>query len=772
MGEFAIGQSVPRFEDPRLLRGGGQYVDDIVLPRMAFGHVLRSPHAHAKIRKIDIAAAKAAPGVLAVLTGEDWIKSGWGNMPVPATHKRRDGSPNFQPPYPALVKDRVRFIGDYVAFVVAETKNQAMDASELIEVDYEPLPAILGTGQAANAGVPLVWENCPNNICFTAIHGDKAKTEAAFAKAAHIVKQHLVINRVTTASMEPRGSVGDYNAITDHYTIYTTLQRAHPYRAELAKLVLKVPEHKVRVIAPDIGGSFGMKSAIYNEVPLCLLGSKVTGRPVKWMSTRSEAFLSDAMARDNVTEAELALDKDGTFLAFRVNSFVNAGAYLQSGFQAYTGNLGTLAGVYRTPAMYVELTAVFTHTQPCRPYRGNGRPEAAYVIERMVDVAAKQLKMDPAELRRKNYIPPELMPFKTSLTFTYDLGEFEKGMDMALKLADVAGFAKRKTELKKRGKLRGLGMSNTIERAAAPSFEGAEIRFDRGGTVSIFSGSINQGQGHETTFKQVVADKLGIHPNDIEYIQGDTDKVFFGEGTGGSRSATMSGAAFHNAGEKVITKAKAIAAFNMKVDAADVNFNEGIFSSTKSNQTMTIKDVALASLNPAKIPNDMEAGLYATAVYKADVENFPNGVHVCEIEVDPDTGKSEIVRYSVVDDVGTVMNPLLLKGQIVGGVAMGVGQILKEDIHFDSEGQLTTGSFMDYAMPRAHDFCPIEVKANPVPTKTNPLGVKGAGEAGCVGAMPAVANALVDALAEFGVQHIAMPATPEVVWRAIGNGKG
>ena len=415
---------------------------------------------------------------------------------------------------------------------------------------------------------------------------------------------------------------------------------------------------------------------------------------------------------------------------------------------------------------------MFTHTQPCRPYRGNGRPEAAYVIERMVDVAAKQLKMDPAELRRKNYIPPESMPFKTSLTFTYDSGEFEKGMDMALKLADVAGFAKRKAESKKRGKLRGLGMSNTIERAAAPSFEGAEIRFDRGGTVSIFSGSINQGQGHETTFKQVVADKLGIHPNDIEYIQGDTDKVFFGEGTGGSRSATMSGTAFHNAGEKVITKAKAIAAFNMKVDAADVNFDEGIFSSTKSNQTMTIKDVALASLNPAKIPNDMEAGLYATAVYKADVENFPNGVHVCEIEVDPDTGKSEIVRYSVVDDVGTVMNPLLLKGQIVGGVAMGVGQILKEDIHFDSEGQLTTGSFMDYAMPRAHDFCPIEVKANPVPTKTNPLGVKGAGEAGCVGAMPAVANALVDALAEFGVQHIAMPATPEVVWRAIGNGKG
>jgi carbon-monoxide dehydrogenase large subunit len=771
MGEFAIGQGVPRFEDPRLLRGGGKYVDDITLPGMAFGHVLRSPHAHARIKSIDTSKAVAAPGVLVVLTGDDWVKSGWGDLPVPVTHKRRDGSPNYKPRYPALVKDIVRFVGDYVAFVVAETKNQAMDACELIEVEYEPLSAVLGTADAAKPGVALVWGDCKDNICFTAIHGDKAKTEEAFAKAAHIVKEHLVINRVTTASMEPRGSVGDYNAITDSYTIYTTLQRAHPYRAELAKLVLKVPEHKVRVVAPDIGGSFGMKSAIYNEVPLVLLASKKIGRPVKWMSTRSEAFLSDAMARDNVTDAELALDKDGTFLAFRVSSFVNAGAYLQSGFQAYTGNLGTLAGVYRTPAMYVESTAVFTHTQPCRPYRGNGRPEAAYVIERMVDVAAKQLGIDPTELRRKNYIPPEAMPFKTSLTFTYDSGEFEKGMDMALKLADVAGFDKRKSESKKNGKLRGLGMSNTIERAAAPSLEGAEIRFDRGGTVQIFSGSINQGQGHETTFKQVVADKLGIHPNDIEYIQGDTDKVFFGEGTGGSRSATMSGSAFLQASDKVITKAKAIAAHALKVDAADVNFNEGIFSSTKTNQTITIKEVAENAANPAKLPKTMEAGLFATAVYRADAENFPNGVHVCEVEVDPETGCVEVVKYSVVDDVGTVMNPLLLKGQIVGGVAMGVGQILKEDINFDGDGQLTTGSFMDYAMPRAHDFCSIEVKANPVPTKTNPLGVKGAGEAGCVGAMPAVANALVDALAEFGVKHIAMPATPEVVWRAISNGK-
>ena len=772
MGEFAIGQAVPRFEDPRLLRGGGNYVDDMVLPGMAFGHVLRSPHAHAKIRSIGVTKARAAPGVLAVLTADDWIKSGWGDLPVPGGHKRRDGSPNYRPRYPALVKDRVRWVGDYVAFVVAETKHQAADAAELIEVDYEPLPAIVATGAAAKPGAPLVWEDCKDNICFVQIHGDKAATDAAFAKAAHVVKQRLVINRVTTASMEPRGSIGDYNPSNGHYTIYTTLQRAHGYRSELAKSILKVPEHKVRVVAGDIGGSFGMKSAIYNEVPLVLLASKLIQRPVKWMSTRSEAFLSDAQARDNVTDAEIALDNDGTFLALRVFSTVNAGAYLQAGFQAYTGNLGTLAGVYRTPAMYVESTAVFTHTHPMRPYRGNGRPEAAYVIERMVDVAAAELKMDPAEIRRRNYIAPEAMPFKTSLTFTYDSGEFEKGMDMALKLADVEGFKKRRAESKKRGKLRGLGMSNTIERAAAPSFEGAEIRFDRSGTATILSGSITQGQGHETVFKQVVADRLGLHPDDIEYIQGDTDKVGFGEGTGGSRSATMSGSAFHQASDKIITKAKAIAAHNLKVDLADVNFAEGIFSSAKTNQTVTIKDVAQNAVNPAKLPQNMEVGLFASAVYTSQVENFPNGTHICEVEIEPETGHVEIVRYSVVDDVGTVMNPLLLKGQIVGGVAQGVGQILMEDIAFDAEGQLVTGSFMDYAMPRARDFSPIEVKANPVPTKTNPLGIKGAGEAGCVGAMPAVANALVDALSEFGVRHIAMPATPEVVWRAIGNGNG
>jgi carbon-monoxide dehydrogenase large subunit len=584
-----------------------------------------------------------------------------------------------------------------------------------------------------------------------------------------VVKHRFVINRVTAATMEPRGCIGDYNPTDGRYTAYTTLQRVHPYRADLAP-ILKVPESKIRVVAGDIGGSFGMKSAVYNEVALVLLASKLLGRPVKWISTRSESFLCDAQARDNVTDAELALDKDGNFLGMRVTTLASIGAYLQTGMQAFTGNIGTLAGVYRTPAIHADVTAVFTHTNPVRPYRGNGRPEAAYVIERLVDLAADELGVDPAELRRRNYISPAAMPFKTGLTFTYDNGEFEKSMDMALKLADVAGFEKRRGEARKRGKLRGLGMSNTIERAAAQGFEGAEIRFDKSGAVTLFSGSVTQGQGHETIYKQIACDRLGIDPEEVYYIQGDTDQVFLGEGTGGSRSATLGGSAVDAAADKITAKGKKIAAHVLKVDAADVNFADGVFSSPKTNRTLTIKEVADIALDPAKLPKDMEVGLIATATYTAPVQNFPNGCHICELDIDQDTGEVEIVRYSVVDDVGTVLNPLLLKGQIVGGVAQGVGQILMEDIRFDDDGQILTGSFMDYAMPRATDISAVEVKSNPVPTATNPLGVKGAGEAGCVGAMPAVANALVDALSHLGIRHVEMPATPERLWRAIHHG--
>ena len=766
MGEFAIGQGVSRFEDPRLVRGDGRYTDDIKLPGLAHGVVLRSPHAHAKIKSIDTAAAKSAPGVLAVLTSADIKAAGYGDLPVPGGLKRRDGSPMYRPRYPILVEDRVRWIGDSVAFVVAETVAQALDAAEMITVDYEELPAVTSTAEAPKPGAPRVWDDCPDNICFVELIGDKAAVDAAFARAAHVTRHRFVINRITAATMEPRGAVGDYSAADGRYTIYTPIQRPHPTRADLAKL-LKVPESKVRIVTGDTGGSFGMKSPIFNETPLVLLASKLTGRPVKWISTRTEAFLSDAQARDNVTEAELALDKNGIFIAFHVKTFAAIGAYLQHSMPAFVLNAGTLAGVYRTPVMHVDITAVFSNTNPMRPYRGNGRPEAAYVIERMVDLAAAELGMDPTELRRRNYVPPSAMPFKTGLTFTYDSGEFEKNMDLALDLADRKGVKARKAEARKRGKLLGFGLSNTIERAGAPSTEGAEVRFDRSGSLILFSGSNSQGQGHETVFKQLVCDRLGLDPKEAQYIQGDTDQVFYGEGTGGSRSATLAGSAFHLATEKVVTKARAIAANMLKVEEADLKFDEGVYSTNKTNRTLSVKEIAAASFDTANLPRGMEPGLFATAVYKAPVNNYPNGCHTCELEIDRETGKVEITRYSVVDDFGTVLNPLLLHGQVHGGIAQGAGQALMEDIHFDASGQLVTASFMDYAMPHAHDLCDMEVESNPVPTKTNPLGVKGAGEAGCVGALPAVANALVDALSEFGVRHIEMPATPERIWRAM-----
>jgi carbon-monoxide dehydrogenase large subunit len=767
MGDFALGQAVPRFEDPRLLKGGGRYVDDTVLPQMAYGHVLRAPHAHARVRAIDTAAARAAPGVLAVLTGADWRDSGWRDLPTAAGNRRRDGSPAYRPRYPALVADRVRWVGDYVAFVVAETRHQAADAAELIAVDYEPLPAVVSTEAALQPGMPRVWDEAPDNISFVYLEGDRAATDAAFAGAAHIVKRKFIINRVTAATMEPRGAIGDYNAAENRYTIYTTLQRIHGYRAELSQ-VLREPESRLRVIAGDIGGSFGMKSAIYNEVALVLLASKRVGRPVKWTSTRSEAFLGDAQARDNVTEAELALDPEGRFLGLRVRTIAAVGAYPQAGSNAFVNNLGTLAGVYRTPVVHADVTAVYTHTNPMRAYRGNGRPEAGYVIERIVDEAAHELGIDPVELRRRNTIPPEAMPFKSGLTFTYDCGEFEKCLDLALDLADAADFEARRAAARRGGKLRGLGIANTIERAAAGGFEAAEIRFDRSGTVTLVSGSVTQGQGHETVYKQLLCDRLGLHPDQVHYLQGDTEKVAIGEGTGGSRSATLGGSAVHLATERIVTKAAAIAGRLLHAEAGEVRFEDGRFSAPRSNRSLSVAEIARESLNPASLPDGMDLGLIAGATFSCIEQNFPNGCHVCELEIDEETGAVEILRYSVVDDVGTVMNPLLLEGQIVGGIAQGVGQVLLEDIRFDAgSGQLLTGSFMDYAMPRADTLAAFDCASHPVPTETNPLGVKGAGEAGNVGALPAVGNALADALRPLGVSDIAMPATPERLWRAL-----
>jgi carbon-monoxide dehydrogenase large subunit len=773
MGKYAIGQPVWRAEDQRLLKGGGRYVDDVQLPHTAYGAVLRSPHAHARIRGIDTDAAKAAPGVLLVLTDADWQASGFGDLPNAKGRKRRDGSDSYVTPIYPLVSERVRRVGDGVAFVVAESRAQAQDAAELIEVDYEELPSVTDTAKAFEPGAPLVWDDCPDNICFVHQGGDKEAADKAFESAAHVVSHTFVINRVIAAAMEPRACVADYNKAEDAYTLYTTLQGVHPYRSQLANRVLKVPENRVRVIAQDVGGSFGMKSNIYAEGPLCLLASRILTRPVKWTSTREEAFLSDNHGRDNVVDVSLALDADHNFTGVRVKSIANLGAYCTNSTpNPAFNNIGGVAGVYKTPVIHVDVTGVFTHSNSTSPYRGAGRPEASYMIERIIDIAADELGLDPVELRRQNTIPPDAMPFKTGLNQTYDCGEFQKNLDLALKAADYEGFEARRAESRKRGKLRGFGMSNTIERAAGPGIEGAELRFDRTGTATILAGSVTGGQGHETIYKQIVCDQLGLDFDDVNYVWGDTDKVPFGHGTGGSRSATHGGTAVSLATGKVLDKATKLAAHMLEVDEKDVNFEDGVFSSPNSNRSLTMKEVAKAAVNPGNLPEGMEPGLVATGVQRAKVANFPNGSHVVELEIDEETGEVEVLNYRVVDDVGVVLNPLLLFGQIQGGAGQGLGQILLENISYDDQsGQLMTGTFMDYAMPKASHFSNITVEANPVPTQTNPLGVKGAGEAGSVGAMPAVTNAVVDALSPLGIRHVPMPATAQEIWRLIRDAK-
>ncbi len=771
MGEFAIGQAVHRFEDPRLLRGGGRYTDDISLPRMAHCYILRAGHAHAEIISIDTDAARNAPGVLAVLTGKDWEASGLPDLPVGnGKFQRPNGEPLYRPPFPGLTRDRVRWAGDYVAVIVAETLAEAQEAAELIVVDYQPLPVVVSTEDACSDEAPTIWPDCEKNICFQTTFGDKALTDAAFAKAEHIVTHRIVVNRVTAAAMEPRSCVAQYDAATNHYSLYSQVQSAHTTRSSIAK-GLNVPESAVRVIAGDIGGSFGMKSAIYHEMILTCWASKTVARPIKWTSTRTEAFLADAQGRDNVATVSLALDRDYKFLGLRLDNICAVGAYLQNGGQnPPTGNIGGISGVYTFEGIYAEVKAVFTNTTYMRPYRGAGRPEACYFIERIIDIAADELNVDPAELRRKNLIPPEAMPYKTAFLFTYDSGEFAKNMDIALKMADYAGFEARRAAAKAQGKLRGIGMANSIEKASGPGVEAAEIRFDRGGTVTILSGSVSHGQGHETMYKQMVADQLGVSPHDIQYVYGDTDAVFFGHGTGGSRSAVIGGSAMRMAGEKIIEKAKKIAAHLLETE--DIEFSDGVFTGRGTNETLTITEVARAASQPARLPPQMEPGLIANAIFKNTKTTFPNGTHVCEVEVDEDTGEVEIVGYCVVDDVGNVINPMTLAGQIKGGIVQGLGQILMENINYDAQsGQLLSASFMDYAMPRARNVCSIDFETNIVPTTVNPLGSKGAGEAGCVGAMPTVANAVMDALSPLGIKHLDMPLNADKIWRAIQDAK-
>jgi carbon-monoxide dehydrogenase large subunit len=769
MGQFSIGQSVLRREDPRLLTGRGRFFDDLKLADQLYAAIVRSPHAHADIRGIDASAALAQPGVRAVLTGEDYKADGLGSLPSMAIYKKRDGGPMYLPHRPAIAVGRAMHVGYPVAVVVADTLELARDAADRLAIDYSPRPAVVSARDAFEPGAPQLYDDCPNNEAFYYEAGNKAATDAAFARADRVVEQRLVINRVTANTMEPRGVTGEYDPGTGRYTLHCGFQRPWLFRNAIAESVLKIPESQLRLITGDIGGSYGLRGSLYPEIILMLWAARRVGRPVKWLATRNEAHISDDDARDNIVDAALALDRTGQFLGVRIRSFGNLGAFVSfRGAMPPVVNIGTVCGVYTTPALHVAISGMLTNTHCTSPYRGAGRPEASYMIERLIDIAADEMGLDPAELRRRNTIPPSAMPYKTPLTFTYDSGRFEENLDRAMKLGNWHGFEARRKEAAARGQLRGIGISNTIEQASDPTIETAEIRFDPLGGLTFVTGSVSHGQGHATIQTQMLVDQLGVDPEQVKIIQGDTEAVSFGMGTGGSRSTTMSGGAIVLVSEKIVAKARRLAAHLLEAAESDMEFSEGRFTIAGTDRGLGIHEVAKAAFQLDKLPADMEPGLYETATYRARTGNFPNGCHVCEVEIDPDTGATTIVGYWVVDDVGTVINPMLVKGQIVGGIAQGMGQVLMEDKAYDPQsGQVLSGSFMDYAMPRAADFCDLTIEDNPVPTPTNPLGVKGAGEAGTVGSLSAGVNAIVDALSVYGIRHVDTPCTPYRVWQSI-----
>jgi len=752
--KHGIGQPVERFEDPRLLRGEGRFIHDLVAPGMAHLAYVRSPHARARIRAVDAAPALALPGVLGVFTVEDLERDGLGTTAPELKRRRPDGRPMFWRAHPGLAKGIARHVGDPVAIVAADTPALAKDASEQVLVDYEALPVS-----------DPVWEECPDNVSNVHEVGDRAAADAAFAKAAHVVRRRYAVSRVHAQFMEPRGALGEWDAGAQRYTLHCDVQYPHRTREILAG-VLKVAEHQVRVVSGDVGGAFGGKGWAHLEHRHVLWLARRLGRPVKWNCERSEALLADEHARDVEADIELAFDAGHRLLALRARTTSALGAYVSTDRNLLPSfaNLGSLVGMYAIPAAHVRVTGVFSHTPNLAPYRGNGRPEAIYFLERAMDDAARALGVDRVELRRRNLVPPSAMPYKTALTFTYDCGAFEKGMDKALVLSDWSGFPQRKNQSMRQGRLRGIGLANAIERAAGPGMEYAEIRFDPSGGATLLVGTKSQGQGHETMYRQIAASRLGLAPAEVRVLEGDTDAVSFGLGTFGSRSAALGGTALWLAADKVIAKGRRLAAHLLEAAEADIAFGQGRFSVAGTDRGLSLREVARASFAHAALPAGMEPGLFEHATFSPSQETFPNGTHVCEVEVDPQTGAIALLRYVVVDDVGHEINPLTLEGQIAGGIVQGLGQILMERVVFDEEGQLLTASFMDYAMPRAGDLCGFEVGHNPVPTKLNPLGVKGAGEAGTVGALAAAMNAIVDAL---GTETFDMPATPERVWRAL-----
>ena len=767
---FGIGQPVRRVEDARLLAGVGRYIDDINLPRQAYACFLRSPHAHAELRRIDASAARRAPGVLGVFVGDELVKAGVGPIPCTAPLDNRDGTAMKMPDRHAIAVGRVRHVGEIVAIVAAESLALAKDAAELIEVDYASLPSVVDTAGALAPDAPQIWGFAKRNQVFDWTMGDEARTRVAFAKAARIVKIDLINNRVVPSSLETRGAIGDYSPADDRLTLHCSSQGGWSIKQLLAGDIFKLPPRQIRVVTPDVGGGFGMKLFTYPEYVAVLFAARALKRPVKWAGERGEAFLADTHGRDHVTHAELALDKDAKFVGLHVRTTANLGAYLSNYGPFIPTGAGTamLAGVYTTPAIFVEVTGVYTNTAPLDAYRGAGRPEANYVVERLVDAAARELGIPCDELRRRNFIPSSAMPYKTALDTTYDSGDFVRNMTDAMKNADWAGFAARRTTAVERGRLRGIGMATYIEACGGGPDESARIRFDPSGDVAILVGGQSNGQGHETFYAQLAADRLGVPFERIRVIQGDTDQIVYGNSTGGSRALSVGGSAVLGAADRIIVKGKKFAAHLLEAAEADIEFKDGVFAIAGTDRRKTITEIAKASFDMASLPKELSPGLDESANFLSPASTFPNGCHVCELEIDRGTGMVEIVRYTIVDDFGRVVNPLTLAGQVHGGTVQGIGQALYERCVYDPEsGQLLTGSFMDYCLPRADGVPEFDFSYNEVPCAANPLGVKGSGEAGAIGAPPAVMNAIVDALAPLGVRDIDMPATPEKIWRAI-----
>ena len=770
MAASLVGKELKRREDHRLLTGQGCFTGDVPAEGMIHAVLVRSPYAHARLDHVDVAEARAQPGVLAVFTAADLLADGIPDMPGGVDLPRLDGSPSLRTGRPILARDCVRYVGEPVALILSRTPQDAAAAAEAVAVSYGELPAVAAVGDACALGAPAVWAEAPDNVAFVWRGGDAASVETALKSAHHVTRLSLSISRVTASPIEPRLSL----AVPDgdgRIVLYTSHQGPHELHAALTKL-LALDRERLRVVAPDVGGSFGMKAGIYPETALVVWAARRTGKPVRWVSDRAEAFLADEHGRDIEAEVELGLDRDAHFIALRVRYRANVGAYLSGRSLAPVNNIGGIAGVYRTPQVAAEIRGVFTNTVPLGPYRGAGRPEATYCIERAIDMAARELGIEPFELRRRNLVPPEAMPFKTGFLFTYDCGDFGANMTAAARLADLDGFVGRRADAVRRGRLRGLGIANPIEVAGGPYFrigkDAARLTLAPDGAITLDVGAMSTGQGLETALPQLVAGRLGVPVERVRFRQGDTEYLAYGRGSGGSSALCVGGAAVSVATDRVIEKARLIAAEALEASAGDIELVDGRFRIVGTDRSIGLEEVAAIAAHPARLPPNVPPGLSELAEFHPAAVTFPNGCHICEVEIDPETGVVELIAYSAVEDVGRVLNPMLVGGQVHGGVAQAVGQAISEQIvHDRATAQLLTGSFMDYAMPRATDLPEIRLETREVPTAVNPLGAKGVGEAGTVGGLAATLNAICDALAPLGIDHLDMPATPQRIWAAI-----